>query len=103
MTLPLHLVAERPDALDELSVPELAAIIAAASAKVLEKSAGERATLRPLLTLAEAAPLLGMNEDTLRKRARKDPAIRALTVDNGTTKVMFDVGKIEAFRKRRAG
>jgi hypothetical protein len=93
-------------ALTDLTVPELAAIIAQASAEILKKSAPAEqpdTTLRALLNVDEAAPLFGPGPETLRKRARSDAAIRACTVDNGTARVVFDPAKVEQYRKRRAG
>lgn len=104
MTAPaLRVVAESPDVLDDLSLVELSAILAAVSARLAERAAKDRAGIAPLLTTEDAAPLLGMNPDTLRKRAKSDPAIRALTVDNGTALVVFDPERIRKFRERRAG
>lgn len=106
MTTPaLRIVADRPETLDDLSVPELAAIVMQASARIAEKAAAVRTNpgLQPLLTVKEAAPLLGLSPSRLRARAKSDPAYRALTVDNGSDKVLFDPAKIGRFRERRAG
>lgn len=107
MTLPaLRLLAAQPETLDDLSLPELAAILVAVSARLAQKGAESRQPapgLAPLLTLAEAAPLLGMSAHTLRRAAKKDAAIRAMTVDTGTDRVVFDPLKIARFRERRAG
>lgn len=100
----LALVAKHPEALEDLSILELAALVMQASARIAVKaSEAQTAALVPPLTLAEAAPLLGMQIDTLRRRAKSDPAYRALRFDNGTDRFLFDAAKIARFRERRTG
>jgi hypothetical protein len=54
-----------------------------------------------LLDVRSAAKQLGLAEDTLYRKARRDPSYRSLTVDNGTDRVVFDPRKVKAFITRR--
>ena len=48
--------------------------------------------------LREAAKMLGMASSTLRKRvAAGDPRWKALVVDNGTARLLFDARKVTQF------
>lgn len=83
-------------------VMKLAGLLAAVGARVAEAAKPAPALQAPL-TLDEAGPLLGMQPDTLRRRAKTDPAYRALVFDNGTDRLLFDAEKVAAFRRRRTG
>jgi hypothetical protein len=80
-----------------------AAVLAALGARLNETAAKPVYALQPPMDLDTAAPLLGMSADTLRRRMKHDPAFRALVFDNGTDRLLFDPGKVEAFRRRRTG
>ncbi len=54
-----------------------------------------------LLDAQTAAKLLGLARDTLYRKVRRDPAYRAMTVDNGTDRIVFDPQRVKAFTKRR--
>ena len=54
-----------------------------------------------LLDVKAAAKLLGLAPDTLYRKVRRDSAYRALTVDNGTDRVVLDPQKVRAFVRRR--
>lgn len=56
-----------------------------------------------LLDVDEAAVRLGMKPATLYRRAKKDAAIKAMIVDNGTRKLLFSSDKIQSFLRRRTG
>lgn len=102
-------LVEDPARVRELDLPactglvvQLAGLIAALGARQVE-AAKPAPELRPPLDVKTAAPLLGMSADTLARRAKSDPAYRALTFDAGTDRLLFDLDAIEKFRKRRLG
>lgn len=54
-----------------------------------------------LLTIKEAAPRLGFSPGTLYTKWRRDPRLKALTVNNGTDRVLFDPAKVRAYQQKR--
>jgi hypothetical protein len=54
-----------------------------------------------LLDVRSAAKQLGLAEDTLYGKVRRDPSYRAMTIDTGTDRVVFDPRKVKAFIARR--
>jgi len=104
VTDPLAIATAQLDALDgdQLAILE-GRIRARAFVRALRTVPSYDVALRPLLNVRDAAPLLGMAAATLKRRAKSDPAIKALTVDNGTRLLQFDAEKVRRFRERRAG
>lgn len=105
----LDTLAEQPALVTALGPADCAAMVLrcatvlVALAARLTETAKPAPTLQPPVDAKVAAPLLGLHPDTLRSLARKDPAYQALRFDNGTDKLLFDLAKVEAFRKRRTG
>lgn len=83
-------------------VVRCAGILATLGARLTE-TAKPAAPLQPPLDVKAAAPLLGLSADVLARKAKTDPAYQALRFDNGTDRLLFDLAKIEAFRRRRTG
>lgn len=102
MSASLDALARDPALADSLSPQErlrtivtlaaLATALAARSAAQPEAAVSER-----LLTIKEAAPRVGLHPATLYKRARRDPRFIALTVNNGTSRLLFSPAKIADF------
>ena len=78
LVLSLHAVAQAPETLAELTVPQLAAIIAAASAEVLAKSGAPPDEDR-LITVAEAAEITGLSVDAIKRRKRSLGFVRQVS------------------------
>jgi hypothetical protein len=98
----------RPDLVEQLPVDacETLAIQAATlQARLLTRIARADARVSAgsteLLDVKAAAKQLGLAEDTLYRKVRRDPSYRAMTVDNGTDRVVFDPRKVKAFIARR--
>ena len=101
MTPTLYAVARQPEMLEDLSVAQLAAIIAAASAKVLEKAGVVEA--EDCIALRETANLLKMHPKTVARLSRVDPRYRRLRVETGTARVIFNRRRVLAFIARGKG
>ena len=107
--LTLDELADDPSRVSELSrhnaltmMIRISGLVVALSARVTETTEGAR-SLDPPLTLEEAAPILGMTADTLRRKTKSDPVFRAMVFDNSTDRILFDAERIAAFRRRRTG
>lgn len=81
---------------------QCAAIVTVLGARLTE-TVKPAPALQPPLDVKTAAPLLGLSADVLARKAKTDPAYQALVYDNGTRLLLFDLAKIEAFRRRRTG
>lgn len=103
----LEQLAAEPARVGELALPEctalvvrVAGLLAVLGTRLVETT---RTGLQPPLDLQAAAVLLGMHPETLRRQAKTDAAVKACVFDNGTDRLLFDLAKIEAFRRRRTG
>lgn len=99
MVARLRLVADHPEVMDDMSVPELAALIATASAKVMEKSA----TPEPdrLIEPEEAAPIVGIAAATIRKRKAALPFVRQPSGPGGRVKCSLAACRLYVARMKR--
>jgi hypothetical protein len=105
----LDALAADPGRVTELALPECTALVmrltpllVALGARLVE-TAKPAPGLEPPLDVKTAAPLLGLSADLLARKARTDEAFKALRFDNGTDRLLFDPGKVAAFRRRRTG
>lgn len=109
MSLPsLADLEAHPELIDQLTPTQLNAVMVQVSG-VMGRLAMRAATV-PRETPDEetgdahaASRIIGIAAATLRKRAKYDPAIMALTIDTGTDRIVFDLGACRRFRDQRRG
>jgi hypothetical protein len=102
-------VAADPRLIERLPAPVCGALASQAAALIVQLAArvvaspasGSVADDGALIELAEAARRLGMKPATLRKLVQRDPFVRALTVNNGTDRLVFDPRRIADFVYKR--
>jgi len=104
----LDTIADRPDTArllsreDRLALGQRAFAVAwACLASIADGELDARKDDGKLLTVKEAAPRFGLAANTLYKRWKTDPAIRACTVNNGTDRPVFDPAKILEWQQKR--
>lgn len=95
------LVAQLPLEVCERLMVETATLQAQLLARIARAGAVASSSGTELLDVKTAAKLFGLAPDTLYRKVRRDPIYRAMTVDTGTDRVVFDPRKLNAFVARR--